>query len=258
MALDAYSMYLDEIGRHDVLDREEERRLARAYRESGHPELAGRLAQGHLRLVVKIAHQYGWNRGELLDLIEQGNVGLLLAIRKYDPDRGVRLSSYATFWIRALILQHLVANRRLVRVGTTKNQRRVIHRLARERSPGESELGKRLGIDEGELAALARHLDSTELILDSPSFTVPLRSSASGPEDEVAVAEERAQVRAASATFARSLDTRERELFHARWIQEDQPTLSSLARRLGLSRERVRQLERRILRRFKQFLFAQR
>ena len=164
MSRDACSTYLLELRRYKVLDREEEHTLALEYRATGDPEVARRLAEGHLRLVVSIAKRYAWNRQDLADLVEQGNVGLLLAIRKYDPDRGVRLSSYATFWIRALIMQQAVAGRRLVRIGTTIKQRRVMFQLGRELQKGELDLAERLGISEEDLATLAIHMRSRSVL----------------------------------------------------------------------------------------------
>ena len=123
------SSYMHDLRRYPPLDRDEEHRLAVAYRRTGAPDLAQALVCGHLRLVVKIAREYRWSKHPLLDLIEEGNLGLVVAVQKYDPDRGVRLSSYAAWWIRAGILQFVVSSRRLVRIGTTVEQRKVMARL---------------------------------------------------------------------------------------------------------------------------------
>jgi len=256
MRNDAYSLYLRDISRHPVLDRAEEHGLAVEYRASGRPDLARRLAHGHLRLVVKLARRYAWKRNDLLDLIEQGNIGLLLAIRRYDPDRGVRLSSFAAYWIRALILRYLATNRRLVRVGTTQSQRRVLAAMARARGALDGGAAARMGMSPDAAAALARHVGSSELVLDSPSFRSTLSSSEPGPDEVLASRQERELVREASARFAKRLSARDRAVFSARWLGDEPPSLQSLADRFDVSRERMRQIEARILRRFKDYLHA--
>jgi len=266
------SAYLRDIRKIPIIEREEEEMLARRYRRTGDPELAQQLACGHLRLVVKIALEYRWATDHLVDLVAEGNVGLLRSIEKFDPDRGVRLSSYAAWWIRAMILRFLVDNRRLVRLGTTRIQRKILFRLERERRDLESKgieadpaaLAERLGVSTKAVADLEPHVRWPEVRLDE---TPP--SNGDGTETRlerlVAPAEARPDVlvergelvtvaRKAIADFERKLDRRDRLLFRARWLTDEQPSLQEVGNRFGVSRERVRQLEQRVLARFRSFL----
>src|SRR5262245_64468669 len=117
--------YMAEIRRIPLLTREEEDALARKFAATGDPELARRLVTANLRLVIKIAHEYRQAHRNLLDLVQEGNIGLMQAVRKYDPYRGVKLSSYAAWWIRAYILKFILNNWRMVKLGTTQAQRRL-------------------------------------------------------------------------------------------------------------------------------------
>lgn len=264
MPSDLLGIYFRDLKHHPVLARDEEHALAVEYRRTGRPELASRLAAGHLRLVVKIAKEYRRSSRDFADLIEQGNVGLLLAITKFDPLRDVRLSTYAAFWIRALILKYVADNRRLVRIGTTRAQRSVVSGLARESRAGEEGLAARLGVTEDELAGLAQHLRVPELSLDTRLDSGDRRASPvdklatpePGPDAQAEAADHRAVVRQALAEFDTSLDPRERILLHDRWLVDETSTLQQIGDRFGISRERVRQIEQGVLCRLRTFLTA--
>src|SRR4051795_7304024 len=131
---DPLTIYVEQIRRYPLLDREEETRLARHFRETGDPDAARRLIGANLRLVVKIAHEYKKAAQSLLDLVQEGNLGLVQALRKYDPDRGVRLSSYAVFWVRAYMLRFILNNWHLVKLGTTPAQRKLFFNLRKEQA----------------------------------------------------------------------------------------------------------------------------
>src|SRR5213076_2191000 len=124
--------YMAEVHRHPLLTRDEEHALAIRYREQGDLAAAARLVASNLRLVVKLAHQYHRNPLALLDLIQEGNIGLMQAVKKYDPERGVKLSSYAAWWIRAYILRFIMDNWKLVKLGTTEAQRKLFFKLRQE------------------------------------------------------------------------------------------------------------------------------
>ncbi len=267
--------YLRDIRRIPILSREDEVKIARRFRKTGRRELAQRLVAGHLRLVVKIAREYRWAGDNLLDLIAEGNVGLMRAVAKFDPDRGIRLTSYAAWWIRAMILRFLVDNRRLVRVGTTRAQRRILFRLQKERRALELQgvdaspeaLAGRLGVAPNDVAELEQHIRWPEVRLDE---TPPTHGDGEQPRVERLLAPEdgrpdalvergelRAVVRAAVADFERQLEPRDRVLFRTRWLDEDdQPSLQAVGDQFGVSRERARQLERRVLERLRVFLEA--
>jgi RNA polymerase sigma-32 factor len=229
---------------YPLLSREEELALAERLRETGDPECARRLVGAHLRLVIKIAFEYRRRRVSLADLIQEGNLGLVLAVQHYDPTRGVRLSSYASYWIRALMLRWLLGNARIVKFGTTQRERRLFYNLARE-----------LGDDANDdLAPLRRLLTGgVEASLDAPvrGDTHPLAdrlvSDEPDPEERVAAHEHDARVHERAEAFGRTLQGRERAIFQARWLDDGHPTLAKLGARHGISRERARQIERRTL-----------
>ena len=141
-----FQRYLRSLKAAAVLPPEEEHRLALAYRDHGDSDAAARLVRGNLRLVVKIAEEYGRSEDQLMDLIQEGNLGLLHALGKFDPDRGVKLSSYAAWWIRAYILKFVLANFRVVRLGTTLAQRKLFYKLRRERERLERD-GNEVNVD---------------------------------------------------------------------------------------------------------------
>jgi RNA polymerase sigma-32 factor len=263
----AMQAYLSQLKRHPPLDRDEELVLAQEYRRTGSPEVARRLVCGHLRLVVKIALEHRFSGVDLVDLIAEGNVGLLIALGKYEPERGVRLSTYASWWIRALVRRYVMDNRRLVRIGTTARQRHVMRHLREERArlerdglPAEAELlAERLGVPAEGLAALAQHLEHGEVALDAPAGEdAPTRLAMLGapghrPDELVERAEADAHVRATVDAFLGTLPEREQQLFRARFLEDEQPTLQELGRRFGFSRERARQIEEKLIGRFRAF-----
>src|SRR4051794_32705026 len=173
---DALQRYMAEVSRHPLLTREEEHELAVKFRETGDKQAAYRLATANLRLVVKIAHEYRRAAFSLLDLVQEGNVGLLQAVQKYDPYRGVKLSSYAAWWIRAYILKFILANWRLVKVGTTQAQRKLFFNLRKEREKLEKQgfqveakhLAAALDVTEQEVIDMERRLTASETSLDAP------------------------------------------------------------------------------------------
>ena len=129
---DPLQAYMAEVTRHPLLTREEEHTLAKKYQQTGDVQAAYRLVASNLRLVVKLAHEYHRNPLSLLDLIQEGNIGLMQAVKKYDPDRGVKLSSYAAWWIRAYILRYIMDNWKMVKLGTTEAQRKLFFKLRQE------------------------------------------------------------------------------------------------------------------------------
>ena len=241
------------------LDQRQVGQLARRWRDHQDRRAFDRLVEAHLRLAAKIASEYYCSPADRADLLQEASLGLIEAVRHFDPERNVKLSTYASFWVRAFVLRFLVRNTRLVRVGTTHSQRRVMFHLARERERmmhergaiDEGVLARRLGVEEGELSSLAAHLAAPEASLDaeadhgepSPALGV------SRPDEEVEEHDERAQIRAQVEQLLEELGERDREVMTARWMNDDPPTLSDLGRRFGVSRERVRQIEERLLER---------
>ena len=257
------SVYLSEIGRYPLLDVEKERALAAAYRKTGDRDAAQLLVTSNLRFVVKVASEYRTYGLRLGDLIQEGNMGLMKAVEKFDPTRGIRLISYGVWWIRAYIQNYILRSWSLVKIGTTQAQRRLFFSLARakreiERLSGPSEatvrteeLARQLHVKPQEIMEMEQRMSGRDLSLDAPSDddgpprmdTVPGREL---PADEKVAGEQMAGLvttRVASA-MAR-LDARERYIIEHRVLDEEPVTFKDLGEHFGISRERARQLELR-------------
>ncbi len=173
---DPLKRYLLEISKFATLDRDEEHRLALHYRETGDRESAYRLVTSNLRLVVKIAMIYHKVHKNLLDLIQEGNLGLIHAVRKFDPNRGTRLTTYAAWWIKAYILKFLLDNSRLVKLGTTNARRKILMNLTREKkeleamgiTPTAQLLAHNLGVEEDEILDVQQAMAGADISLDTP------------------------------------------------------------------------------------------
>ena len=261
----ALNQYLVEINRVALLTVDEEQRLARAFRD-GDRRAGHRLVEANLRFVVKVAFQYRSYRLPVPDLIQEGNVGLMRGVQKFDPDRQIRLISYAVWWIRAHIQNHVLKSWSLVKIGTTQAQRRLFFSLARTRreierlSPGaglerrgrDLELvAKKLRVSVSDVVEMEQRLEGRDCSLDAPlgdGTSTHLESfpSESDPQDdELARAEEQSLLALDVADALGRLDSRERHIVEARFMGERRETLRDLGRHFGFSRERARQLEGR-------------
>src|SRR3989338_3301771 len=174
--VDPLSRYLQEVGKYPLLTAEEERKLAIAYREKGDKEAARKLVSSHLRLVVKIAMEYRSAYANVLDLIQEGSVGLLHAVKKFDPEKGARLAHYASLWIRSYILKFILDNFRLIKIGTTKDQKKLFYNLMREKrnieamgmTPDKHLLSERLDVSEAAVEEMGQRLTQPEYALEAP------------------------------------------------------------------------------------------
>ena len=266
----ALDSYMQQMRRHPVLSLAEQTRLTRRYAATGDPAAARRLALGNLRLVAKIAFGYGRNRVEVLDLIQEGNLGLLRAIERFDPRRGVRLTTFAAWWIRAYQLRHLLQDRCLVKLGTNQQDRRLFFSLGRiERELARSGqtvteelLAERLRDTPSQLAELRGRLTG-ELPLHAPASPGvggrPLQDLLPGddgarPDVQAEGREHDVALRRVLRAFGETLQGRERALFQDRLLAEEPITLSELGLRFGISRERTRQIERSLLERLRAHL----
>ena len=268
---DLLAHYLSEVRRYALLDPEEERKVALSWYEQGDPSAAERLVTANLRLVVKIAFQYHRQWANVLDLIQEGNVGLVEALSRYDPYRGIRFSSYAQYWIRAMILRFLMDNFRLVRLGSTRNGRKLFFQLQKERErllregvpASPQQLAARLDVPESEVIAVDQHMRAPAMSLHAPvggedgrslAEVVPDDDSA-GPEEKVAEHQLGALVQGKLAAFQATLeDDRERAIWSERLVAAEPASLSDLGECYDVSKERIRQIEVRIKRRLKSFL----
>jgi RNA polymerase sigma-32 factor len=260
-----------ELRHHAPISREAEHELAVRWVEEGDLDAARQLVLANLRLVVKIAMEYRRAWTNTLDLIQEGNVGLMEAVQRFDPYREVKLSSYAAYWIRAYILKYILDNMRSVRMGTTRAQRKLFFRLNREKRELE-----RLGY-EVEPRLLAERLDVTEadviemegrLAYPDLSMDAPLRRDESGgatygdnvagqgrsAEAEVGDSELHEVFQENIERFAEKLEARDLQILRERILAEEPRTLADMGREFGVSRERVRQLEARIVRSLREYM----
>jgi len=267
---------MSETRRYPLLSPEEEHQLAVRLVEQGDNAAARRLIEANLRLVVKIAYEYRRAHRNLLDLVQEGNIGLIQAVGKFDPYRGVKLSSYAAFWIRAYILKFILNNWRLVKIGTTQAQRKLFFNLRKEREkleqlgyqPTTALLAEKLDVPEREVIEMERRLAAPEASLDAPIGSGNdeegtrtrldyLPSEDDRPDRAVAQSEFSELLRGKLEAFAQTLEGREQTIFRERWLTEDPLTLQELGDRYQVSRERARQLEKRMLDRLKKYLEAE-
>jgi RNA polymerase sigma-32 factor len=264
--------YLHELRRYPLMTREEEHTVAVRFCKDHEQALAARLITANLRLVVKIAQEYRRAHRNILDLIQEGNIGLIHAVQKYDPYRGVKLSSYASWWIRAYILKFILANWRLVKVGTTQAQRKLFFNLRKEREKLEKQgyeveakhLAAALDVSEQEVVEMERRLNASETSLDAPMRSDEQGDRTQGdfvraapalrPDVQVEAGEFGAILKEKLHAFGETLRDRDLEIFRDRLLNDEPATLVQIAERFGVTRERVRQIEERLKRRLRQYL----
>jgi RNA polymerase sigma-32 factor len=271
VTVDPLGRYLAEIRRFPLLSREDETVIAKRYAETHDPQDAYRLVTANLRLVVKISLEFARASRNVLDLIQEGNVGLMEAVKNFDPYRGIRFPSYAVWWVRAYIYRFLINNWRLVKIGTTQAQRKLFFNLRKESERLEAEgftaqpklLAQRIGVKESEVREMQERMAQSEVSLDQPTggsedarLLDVIPDGARNPEEEAAEHEWRDFARERVEEFAATLHDKELEIFRSRLLAEDPDTLQDIGARFGISRERVRQIETRLKRRLKEFVKA--
>ena len=270
------SRYLDEIRKYPMLSPEEELELARRLRDDQDADAAHTLVTAHLRLVARIARGYRGYGLPLGELIGEGNVGLMQAVKRFDPDRGFRLATYAMWWIRAAIQEYVLHSQSLVKMGTTAAQKKLFFNLRRLK-------GQMAAIEDGDLqpeqvAKIARVLDVPEqevvsmnrrLAAPDHSLNAPVRSESEGewqdwladeadsPETSIAESEELSGRKALLAVALETLNARERHILTERRLKDDPSTLEELSGQYGISRERVRQIEERAFTKLQKAMKAQ-
>lgn len=268
---DPMATYMAEVRRFPLLSAEEERELAVRLVEHQDSRAARKLVEANLRLVVKIAYEYRRAHRNLLDLVQEGNVGLMQAVAKFDPYRGVKLSSYAAFWIRAYILKFVLNNWRLVKIGTTQAQRKLFFNLRKEReklealgfAPTPALLAEKLDVSEHDVIEMEKRLAAPEASLDAPAGTDDdgartrldyLPAEGARPDHAVANEQFAQLLRSKLEIFANTLQGRDQHIFRERWLSEDPQTLQEIGDKYGVSRERARQLEKRMLDKLRKYL----
>jgi len=266
---DPFRRYLGEVRKYPALSREEEQTLARRYRDTGDREALFRLVTSNLMQVVRVALSFRRAARNLLDMVQEGNLGLLAAIDRFDPELGVRLPTYAAWWIRAYIVKFLLDNVRLVRVGTTNARRKLLRNLRQEKSRLEAEgfdvgpkmLADHFNVSEAEVLDIERALHSQDVSLDAPLGDAEDRTRGEliadpGPtvEEDVARRELQDKVKAAIERFRLGIGERERVILDERLLSDEPATLQAIGDRFGTTREAVRQAEARLMARLREHL----
>ena len=266
---DPLQRYLAEISKYKLLTREQEIELGKRVQEEGDTEAAYVLVTANLRLVVKIALEFQriWMQN-LLDLIQEGNIGLMQAVKKFDPYKNVKFSYYASFWIKAYILKFIMDNWRLVKIGTTQGQRKLFFKLKKEKQklidqgfdPKPKLLSERLGVSEREIVDMDQRLDGWDVSLDAPLKDDSdagriefLSSEVESTEDQVAKKEIETLLHNKIDEFKKTMTERELEIFEQRIFADNPATLQDIGDRYGISRERVRQVEKNIIKKLRTF-----
>ncbi|MBN4079972.1 sigma-70 family RNA polymerase sigma factor [bacterium AH-315-C08] len=269
--LDPFAAYLQEAKRYPILSEEEEKELAIRLQETGDVDAAYQLTTANLMLVVKIAMTFKREWQSLMDLVQEGNVGLMKAVKNFDPFRGVRLSAYATWWIKSYILKYILDNWRLVRVGTTNSRRKLLFNLKKEKERLEREgfdpstklLAEHFGVDEGEIIDVEASIGAVDVSMDTPtrpdSSMTPAQSLSDGKslEKRAEIDQFREILQQKIEGFKSELKPGEIEILEKRVLSESPQSLQELGDERGVTREAVRQAEQRLLKKFRIYIEEQ-
>jgi RNA polymerase sigma-32 factor len=262
-ATDPVARYLMEIRKYPLLDREQEHKLALRLHETGDPKAAEQLVTANLRFVVKIASEYSKFGARMIDLIQEGNVGLMHAVKEFNPYKGVRLITYAVWWIRGYIREYLMKQYSMVRIGTTASQKKLFYRLQKEQEALEQMgveqtvalLSGRLGVSEKDVVDMQKRMSQRDVSLDQPlnvdgeARLMDLQTEVDpvNLDDQLGRREEVETLREQIEALRDELSDREIELLEERLLADDPLTLQEIGERHGVSREAVRQMEARLM-----------
>jgi RNA polymerase sigma-32 factor len=268
---DPLTLYLKEISKHKLLTIEEEKELTLQLLETGDIDTAKKLVLANLRLVVKIALEYKNAYKNVMDLIQEGNIGLMKAVSKYDPAKGAKLSYYASWWIRSYILKFILDNFRLVKIGTTQEQKKLFYNLMREKqrlmsmgiTPDVKLLSENLGVSEKAVIEMDHRLGThgQEVSLDKPlddsghqTLGDLIGDDDENPEAMLADLQNLEILQNNLGDFVKGLKPRDQEIFKKRLLSEVPESLQSIADQYGVSRERIRQVEERLIEQLKVYM----
>jgi RNA polymerase sigma-32 factor len=266
--LDPLTAYMQEIRQYEGLTEEEEHALAIKYKDSGDLDAAYKLTTAHLMMVVRIAMTFKREWNNMMDLVQEGNIGLMKAVKNFDPFRGVRLSAYATWWIRSYMLKYILDNWRLVRVGTTNVRRKLLFNLKKEKEKLEKEgfapstklLAERFGVDESEVIEVDASLGAMDVPIDAPVHPLSEKTHADAfghtetPEKMVVSEMFLSALKEKIGVFKVTLKPIEQEILEDRVLSESPLSLQEIGDRHDITREAVRQAEVRLLKKFKTFI----
>lgn len=268
---EALQSYITEIKRHPLLSPEREFEVAQKYFDHKDRDSAQLLVLSNLRLVVKIAHDYVRTGIHVLDLIQEGNIGLLQAVQEYNPYKGVKFSSYASYWIKAYIRGFILKNWSLVKMGTTRAQRTLFYRLQKEKAkleamginPKPRLLADKLNVKETEVVEMSKRLSGRDVSLNAPlrpdendgdNMLQLIRDQSEGADDRLAENEIQNEFSERLNSFERSLTGKELIVFRERMRSEEPKTLQEIGDVYGITRERVRQIEARVMEKLKSYM----
>jgi RNA polymerase sigma-32 factor len=260
---------MSQIRQYPVLSREEEETLARKWINEGDTKAAHALVTSNLRFVVKIANEYRGYGARMLDLIQEGSIGLMQAVKRYNPEKGYRLISYAVFWIRSYIHNFLMATTRIFKIGTSRAQRKLFFKLrsfkamlgAKGTTASDevlAEASREFGISEAEIAEVDSQMNATDSSLDAPvtesgnTLVEVLPSETANAEDMISALEVESEIGATMNLALEKLDDRERRIIEARFLSEKPVQLKELGEQMGVSKQRVAQIEKRALLKMKE------
>jgi RNA polymerase sigma-32 factor len=268
--VDILAAYLNEIRQYENITENEEQELAIKLRETNDSDAAYRLTTSHLMLVVRIAMTFRRQWQNMMDLIQEGNIGLLKAVKKFDPFRGVRLSSYATWWIRSYILKYMLDNWRLVRVGTTNNRRKLLYNLRKEKENLENQgftptpklLAEHFGVTESDVIDVQASLGVVDVSVDTPmragEETTPdmflADHGAMSPEENAEQNQFLESLKQEIDSFRKELKPIEQKILSERILSETPRSLQEIGDDQNITREAIRQTEKRILKKFKTYI----
>ena len=267
--LDPFRKYLVEISQFEKLEPEEEKDLALRYRHEGDQQAAYRLVTSNLRLVVKIALLYNRVYANLMDLIQEGNVGLLEAVKRFDPFKGARLPTYATWWIKAYIIKFIIDNFRIVRVGTTNERRKLLFNLRKEKEklrlqgiePTHERIAERLNVSVEDVREIEQNIESSDVSLESPvagSESIQYRDTLAAAEqlidEKLARGELRQLFNDKIGELENQLSQREQFILRERLLAMEPKTLQDIAERFGVTREAIRLNEKSLIRKIKSYM----
>jgi len=267
--LDPVRKYLLEVSHFEPLTPEEERRLAMLYREEGNQQAAYKLVTSNLKLVVKIAFLYSRVYQNVMDLIQEGNIGLMEAVKRFDPYRGARLPTYATWWIKAYIIKFILDNFRIVRIGTTNERRKLLFNLRKEKEklrlqgiePTPALVAARLKVSPEEVEAVEHSIEATDLSLDSYTgeeeqtrYVDTLAATEELIDEKLARGELRQLFEEKFREFAEQLSERERIILQERLIADEPKTLREIADRFGVTREAIRLNEKALIEKIRNYM----
>lgn len=263
---DPVALYLSEIRKYPLLSREQELELAKKYYESKDPVAAQALVTANLRFVVKVAAEYSRFGARMIDLIQEGNMGLMHAVREFNPYKGVRLITYAVWWIRGYIQEYLMKQYSLVKIGTTQNQKKLFYQLQKQKeeldalgiTPDIKMLSTRLGIPEDEVEMMAQRMSGRDVSLDRPvddesgtSLMDFQKGEAQSPDEEISKQEEISHLTEAIEALKPQLSDREKIILEERILADEPLTLQEIGEKYGITREAVRQMEARLMKKIK-------